>query len=97
MGEMSGEWDDEQPIGLRFHDTVWFNAIREFRKLKTRKRLPGNDVVLDELIRQGLIDKFSAKCSSQIQQMMRYGAVLAGRTATHLFVMRERVSTFLIP
>ena len=93
MVEMSVEWDDEQPIGLRFHDSVWYNAIREFRKLKVRKGLPSNDAVLDELIRQGLIDKFSIKCTPQMQQMLRYGAVLAGRLNMHLVSVKEQVST----
>ena len=93
LEEMSVEWDDEQPIGLRFHDTVWYNAIREFRKLKVRKGIPSNDAVLDELIRQGLIDKFSVKCTPQMQQMLRYGAVLAGRLNMHLVSVKEQVST----
>ena len=93
LEEMSVEWDDEQPIGLRFHDSVWYNAIREFRKLKVRKGLPSNDAVLDELICQGLIDKFSVKCSPQIQQMLRYGAVLARRLNMHLVSVKEQVST----
>ena len=93
LREMSAEWDDSEPDGLRFHDTIWFNAIREFRKLRVRKGHRVNDSVLDDLIRQGLIDKFSIKCAPQIQQIMRYGAVIAGRIAMHLVGMKEQVST----
>ena len=95
LEEMSVEWDDELPMGMQFHDTIWFNAIREFRKLKWRKGLPGTDKVLDDLIRQGLIDKFSVKCNPQIQQMLRYGAVVTGRLTGHLVAMKEQVSTTL--
>ena len=89
---MSIEWDEAQLIGTKFHDTIWYNAIREFRKLKLRKELSSKDAVLDELIRQGLVDKENAKCTPIIQQTLRFAAVLAGRLTSKNYVMEQRVS-----
>lgn len=93
MKPMSVEWDDEQPAGYRLHDDIWFNAIREYRKLQLRKEFSSTDTVLDGLIRIGLIDQTSNQCTPQINQVLRYSAVLAGRmTARHL-VVEEQVSS----
>ena len=91
MKPMSEEWDMVRPGGLRLHDDIWFNAIREFRKLKMRRELPPKDSVLDNLIHLGLIDQ-NVKCSPQINQVLRYSAVLAGRLTTRQFFVEEQVS-----
>ena len=93
---MSVTWDNTQPIGMRFHDEIWLHAIKEYRKLRLRKELSAKDAVLDELIREGLIDKVNAKCTPAIQQVMRYAAVVAGRLTSRNFVMEEQVSRYFV-
>ena len=92
MKPMSEEWNDHRLEGLRLHDDIWFNAIKEFRKLKGRRELSTRDIVLDGLIRLGLIDQSSVKCSPQINQVLRYSAVLAGRLTERHRVFEEQVS-----
>lgn len=79
---------------LKFHDQVWFNAIREYLKYQDRKGTSSGDIVTDALIRAGLVEKDETHISAAFQQCNRYAAVLAGRLTSHAFHLEENVSTF---
>ena len=57
---------------LTLHDRIWFESIREFRVVMARRGKPERDVVLDQLIRMGLIDKEESVMSSGPSQLFRY-------------------------
>ena len=78
-------------MDISFHDDIWFNAIREYKKIKGKKGTAGKDKVLDDLILEGLVDKPTTKCTPAIQQMLRYGAILASRQTARHFFLEEKV------
>jgi len=87
----SPEWDKVDLINLKYHDTIWFNAIREYVKLQRRKGTEESDEVLDNLIRQGLIDQEEGDVSKNFQQLLRYSASMAGRLTDHQFKLEKKV------
>jgi len=78
-------------LDLKYHDVIWFNAIREFVKYKARKGTSKHDTVLDQLIRQGLIDWNPDEASSVTQQVFRYSACMAGRLTSHTYRLEDSV------
>ena len=78
-------------LDLKYHDVIWFCAIREFLKYKSHKGTAKGDVVLDQLIRQGLIDWDVSDVSEASQQVMRYAACMAGRLTSHSYRLEESV------
>ena len=84
-------WDDLKLVDLKYHDVIWFNALREFQKYKARKGTSKGDPVLDQLIRQGLIDWNVDEASAATQQVFRYSACMAGRLTSHSYRLEESV------
>ena len=76
---------------MTLHDRIWFESIREFRAYMARKGKPERDVVLDQLIRMGLIDKDESVMSSGPSQLFRYAALMAGRQQSTYFKLEHRV------
>jgi len=73
-------WNDLRLTNLKYHDIIWFDAIREHLKYQERKGTPESDPVLDQLICQGLINQDEKAVTPAYQQFLRYAAVMAGRT-----------------
>jgi hypothetical protein len=84
-------WNDFELGDLSFHNHIWFNAIREFLKYKERKGTAGHDIVLNHLIRQGLVDKPETEVTPAYQQMLRYSALLAGRITHQHYLVEKQV------
>ena len=78
-------------LDLKYHDVIWFCAIREYLKFKERKGTAKGDPILDQLIHQGLIDWDVSDVSAALQQIFRYSACMAGRLTSHMYQLEELV------
>ena len=85
------EWWPKVPKDLELHNEIWFNAIRALILVDLRSSLRVADVVLDQLIRQGLIDRDEKEVSLAMQQWLRYPAILADHLANSHGILAKEV------
>ena len=87
----NSDWWTETPKDLILHDQIWFNAIRALVSVESRSDLKIADAALDQLIREGLIDRDEKGVSLAMQQWLRYPAILADRLANSQGVLSKEV------
>ena len=91
----NADWWTEAPKDLILHDQIWYNAIRVLVSVESRSDSRIADAALDQLIREGLIDRDEKEVSLAMQQWLRYPAILADRLANSQGVLSKEVIGYL--
>ena len=86
------DWWTETPKDLILHDQIWYNAIRALVSVESRSDLRIADTALDQLIREGLINRDEKEVSFAMQQWLRYPAILVDHLANSQGVLVEEES-----
>ena len=90
----SMDWWTETPKDLILHDQIWFNAIRALISVELRSDSRIADTALDQLIREGLIDRDEKEVSLAMQQWLWYPVILADHLANGQGVLSKEVTGF---
>ena len=92
----SADWWTEIPKDLILHDQIWYNAIRALVSVESRSGSRVADAALDQLIKEGLVDRDEKEVSLAMQQWLRYPAILADRLANGQGILSKEVTDYLI-
>ena len=90
------DWWTETPKDLILHDQIWYNTIRVLISVESRSGSKIADAALDQLIREGLVDRDEKEVSLAMQQWLRYPAILADRLANSQGILSKEVIGYLI-
>ena len=93
--KVNSDWWTETPKDLILHDQIWYNAIRALVSVELRSDSRIADAALDQLIREGLIDRDEKEVSLAMQQWLRYLAILADCLANSQGVLSKEVIGYL--
>ena len=89
--KLNPDWWTETPKDLILHDQIWYNTIRALVSMESRSGSRIADVTLDQLIREGLIDRDKKEVLLAMQQWLRYPAILADCLANSQGVLSKEV------
>ena len=92
----NADWWTETPKDLILHDQIWFNAIRALVSVESRSGSRVANAALDQLIKEGLIDRDEEEVSRAMQQWLRYPAILADCLANSQGVVAKEVFGYLV-
>ena len=95
FNKLNPDWWTETLKDLILHDQIWYNAIRVLISVESRSDSRIADVTLDQLIREGLIDRDKKEVSLAMQQWLRYPVILADCLANSQGVLSKEVCRFI--
>ena len=92
----NADWWTATPKDLILHNQIWYNAIRALVSVESRLGSRIANVALDQLIREGLIDRDEKEVLFAMQQWLRYLAILADCLANSQGVLSKEVIGCLV-